>query len=117
MPLRPGGTIAVFDGDYATASVAFDRDDPLQCCIPAFLDRFVHAPWIMRSVSPLLRAAGFEGLKTMSHGYAAVDQPDYMLSVVRTRGRRASECRHHRNRFSGCIEGGGPGFDENWYTY
>ncbi len=31
----------------------------------------------------MLRAAGFEDLRTMSHGYAAVDQPEYMLSVVR----------------------------------
>jgi ubiquinone/menaquinone biosynthesis C-methylase UbiE len=33
--LRPGGTLAVFDGDYATITVALREPDPLQGCIEA----------------------------------------------------------------------------------
>lgn len=80
--LRPGGTLGVFDGDYATTTVALDRHDPLQCCVEAMIGGFVHAPWLARGLAPMLRAAGFRNVKTASHGYAAVDEPDYMLSVI-----------------------------------
>src|SRR5258708_3322192 len=33
--LRPGGWLAIFDGDYATTSVAIGNFDPLQCCADA----------------------------------------------------------------------------------
>lgn len=40
--LRPGGWLAVFDGDYATATVATGNFDPLESCMNAFRAGFVH---------------------------------------------------------------------------
>ena len=39
--LVPGGWFAVFDGDYATATVAKDEFDPLQPCIERGADVLV----------------------------------------------------------------------------
>jgi ubiquinone/menaquinone biosynthesis C-methylase UbiE len=40
--LCPGGWFAVFDGDYATATVARQEFDPLQACVAAFRTNFVN---------------------------------------------------------------------------
>jgi SAM-dependent methyltransferase len=80
--LRPGGTFAVFDGDYATLTLEQSPGDPLQACARAFLPAFVHDPWLMRRLPVLLDAAGFTGHDVHSHGYVQVTEPRYMLSVV-----------------------------------
>jgi SAM-dependent methyltransferase len=46
--LRPGGSLAIFDGDYASMSVAMGTFDPLQCCADAVVDGLVHDRWLMR---------------------------------------------------------------------
>jgi ubiquinone/menaquinone biosynthesis C-methylase UbiE len=57
--LRPGGRIAVFDGDYATTTMARNERDPLQSCAKAVLAMLVHDPWLMRRIAPLLEHHGF----------------------------------------------------------
>jgi ubiquinone/menaquinone biosynthesis C-methylase UbiE len=42
--LRPGGTLAVCDGDYATTTVALAEGDPLQDCIEAVKAGFLNDP-------------------------------------------------------------------------
>lgn len=59
--LRPGGMLAVFDCDYATATVALGDDDPLQACV---------------------NAMSFEQVRTRSHGYVDTDGSPHMLFVV-----------------------------------
>ena len=59
--LRPGGRLAVFDGDYATMTMARNERDPLQSCADAVLSMLVHDPWLMRSTttaSPTSTSAG-----------------------------------------------------------
>jgi ubiquinone/menaquinone biosynthesis C-methylase UbiE len=80
--LRPGGLLAVFDGDYATATVALGDDDPLQACVDAMMRTSVTERRVMRRLPTLLRAAGFEQVRTRSHGYLDTDGGPYMLSVV-----------------------------------
>lgn len=80
--LRPGGTLAVFDGDYNTMSVATSDTDPLQACADAFIQNFVHDPWIIRQLPAMAAAAGFAGTRLRSHGYAQITEPAYMLSVI-----------------------------------
>jgi len=46
--LRPAGRLIVFDGDYATATVATRPGDPLDACVDGFRDHFVHDPWLVR---------------------------------------------------------------------
>jgi SAM-dependent methyltransferase len=78
--LRPGGRLAAFDGDYATASLAIRADDPLDACADAFRASFVHDPWLARRLPALLRAAGLEPASVRSHGYVEASKPGFMLA-------------------------------------
>jgi len=80
--LRPGGTLAAFDGDYATLTVALGPGDALQACAEAVLDSLVHDPWLVRRLRPLTASAGFEPDRLWSHGYVESEEPRYMLAVI-----------------------------------
>jgi ubiquinone/menaquinone biosynthesis C-methylase UbiE len=80
--LVPGGTLLVFDGDYATATVAQHRDDPLQACVTAAVTRLVHDPWLVRRLRTLVAAAGFVAIDIESHGYVESDTATYMSTIV-----------------------------------
>ncbi|HUP33927.1 MAG TPA: methyltransferase domain-containing protein [Candidatus Limnocylindria bacterium] len=78
--LRPGGRLAVFEGDYATATVAREAGDPLNACAGAFREHFVHDPWLVRRLPALVRAAGVDLESVRSHGYVEASRPGFMLS-------------------------------------
>jgi len=80
--LRPGGLVAVFDGDYATTTFARDPRDPLQSCADAVLEMLVHDPWLVRRLVPLLRAAGFADAELRGHAYTSATGTDYFLALV-----------------------------------
>jgi ubiquinone/menaquinone biosynthesis C-methylase UbiE len=80
--LRPGGEFAVFDGDYATTTVAIGQDDPLQVCADAAMAALVHDPWLMRRISTLLANGGFEVSRLSGHSYLQTTEPAYMLTIV-----------------------------------
>jgi ubiquinone/menaquinone biosynthesis C-methylase UbiE len=77
--LKPGGWIAIFDGDYASATVALAEHDPLQACSRAVTEHNVMDRWIVRRLPEMAKAAGFEIQRFRSHGYAEVVDPAYML--------------------------------------
>jgi ubiquinone/menaquinone biosynthesis C-methylase UbiE len=80
--LRPGGALAVFDGDYVTLSVALGESDSLQDCIEAAKAAFINDPWLTRRLPALLRSTGFDLHGTRGYGYVQTAQPDYLLSLV-----------------------------------
>jgi ubiquinone/menaquinone biosynthesis C-methylase UbiE len=80
--LRPGGRLAVFDGDYSTTSVAAGEDDPLQECVDAAMAALVHDRWLVRRLPTLIKAAGFHVERFDSHGYLQSERPAYMLTLV-----------------------------------
>jgi ubiquinone/menaquinone biosynthesis C-methylase UbiE len=80
--LRPGGWLAIFDGDYSTTSFAIGNFDPLQCCADAAIDGLVHDRWLMRRLSAMLRTAGFEAPRSRSYGYTSLADPSYMFTLV-----------------------------------
>ena len=80
--LRPDGWLAVFDGDYATVTIATGSFDPLQSCIDAFLDGFVHDKWLVRRLPVLIEASGFEVKPMRSHGYVEAGKGSYTLTMV-----------------------------------
>jgi ubiquinone/menaquinone biosynthesis C-methylase UbiE len=77
--LRPGGCVAVFEGDYATATLATRPGDPLEACANAFRESFVHDPWLVRRLPALVRAAGLRVESVRSHGYIEHLAPGFML--------------------------------------
>jgi ubiquinone/menaquinone biosynthesis C-methylase UbiE len=80
--LRPGGWIAAFDGDYATATVATGAFDPLQACVEAFRESFVNDPWLVRRLPRLVRAGGFDPMPMRGHAYLETAEGGYMLSWI-----------------------------------
>ncbi|MER8765972.1 MULTISPECIES: methyltransferase domain-containing protein [unclassified Mesorhizobium] len=80
--LRPGGCLAIFDGDYATTTVAIGDHDPLQDCVDAAMAALVNDRWLTRRLPLLAKSAGFVVEKFDSYGYAQIAAPDYMLTLV-----------------------------------
>jgi ubiquinone/menaquinone biosynthesis C-methylase UbiE len=77
-----GGALAVFDGDYATTTVAVGDEDPLQACVDAALAALVHDRYLVRHLGTFVRAAGWEIVRLRSHGYVETEDPGYMLTLV-----------------------------------
>jgi SAM-dependent methyltransferase len=80
--LRRPGRLAVFDGDYATVTVALGDHDPLQACVERALANLVHDRWVARRLPGLVRDAGFEDVRTRSHGFVETVEGGYMLTLV-----------------------------------
>jgi arsenite methyltransferase len=80
--LRPGGWLAVFDGDYATTTVATGPADPLQACAQAWVESSVHDPWLVRRLPDLLDRAGFRPVSVRSHGYLETRDARYTPTIV-----------------------------------
>jgi SAM-dependent methyltransferase len=92
--LRPGGLLAAFDGDYATATVALDDHDPLQACVDAMMANSVTDRRVMRRLPTLLRRCGFQIARTRSHGFVDTGDGGYMLTVID----RGADMLHASNR-------------------
>jgi ubiquinone/menaquinone biosynthesis C-methylase UbiE len=80
--LKPGGKLAVFDGDYVTTTVAIGENDPLQPCVDAAIGGLVHDPWLMRRLESMLSNVGFRGSRLRGHSYVQTTEADYMLTLV-----------------------------------
>jgi ubiquinone/menaquinone biosynthesis C-methylase UbiE len=80
--MRADARLAVFDGDYATATVALGDHDPLQACVNAMMAGSVTDRHIMRRLSSVVVARGFELMSFRSYGFAEVGIDGYMLTVV-----------------------------------
>ena len=80
--LRSGGCLAVFDGDYATTTVALADHDPLQACVDAMMANSVTDRRIMRRLPNVVTACGFEVRSFRSFGFAETGNEGYMLTVV-----------------------------------
>jgi ubiquinone/menaquinone biosynthesis C-methylase UbiE len=80
--LRPNGWLAVFDGDYATATVAVTPADPLQACADAWVRSSVHDPWLVRRLPELLDGAGFALRRMRSYGYVETTPASYIPTII-----------------------------------
>ncbi len=80
--LKPGGFLAVFDGDYASTTLGTGDLDPLQMCAKSFRKFFIHDSWLARRLPALAEATGFTAISYRSHGYTESAKPDYMLTIV-----------------------------------
>jgi ubiquinone/menaquinone biosynthesis C-methylase UbiE len=87
--LKPGGQLVIFDGDFATLTVALFDDDPLQSVVKLVLRNLVHAPYIMRRLPALVSAAKFSVQSVEPHGYVQTRSPDYLLTLL-SRGTAAA---------------------------
>lgn len=80
--LRPGGILAVFDGNYTTTTLANGDFDPLQACADAAMAALVHDRWLIQRLPALVREAGFSISKQRSLGIVETVESGYMLTIA-----------------------------------
>lgn len=80
--LKPGGVLAICDGDYSTATAQIADFDPLDQVIRFMIDQNVTNLWIMRGISGILADTGFRLGARTGHGYVAEGEAAYFLSVI-----------------------------------
>jgi ubiquinone/menaquinone biosynthesis C-methylase UbiE len=80
--LRSGGWLGVCDGDFSTATLATGDLDPLEVCVHAFVDGFVQDRWMVRRMSGLAAAAGFQVSPLRSYGLVETTNPGLTLTWV-----------------------------------
>ncbi|MDQ3589413.1 MAG: methyltransferase domain-containing protein [Actinomycetota bacterium] len=80
--IRPGGLIAIFDGDYA--SMTFALDDPVQSkrYDEALISAVVTSPRVMRQMPRLIQQAGLEMIRVFPYIMAEVGTGDFWLSGI-----------------------------------
>ncbi len=80
--LKPGGILAVCDGDYDTATAQIADFDPLDQIIRFMINQNVTNLWIMRQITGMLTEFGFELGARRGHGYVAEGDAAYFLTVI-----------------------------------
>jgi SAM-dependent methyltransferase len=84
--VRPGGTVAIFDGDYASLTFGC-RDLELARAMEAGIQSIVMStPRVMRDLPRVLRQAGLRLTATQAHVYAEAGAGDFMLNLAETYG-------------------------------
>lgn len=80
--VRPGGVIAIFDGDYA--SLSFGCSDPAlaKAMEEAFVATIVNNPRVMRDLPRLLKREGLEIFACAAHVYAEMGMGSFWLNAA-----------------------------------
>jgi hypothetical protein len=97
--VRPGGSLAVFDGDCATTTVAIGDDDPLQMCVEAMVAHSVTDRWLARRLPALVRAYHFDVSSFRSHGFGETTDATSSIEASTSSARRAGSVTTRRRRF------------------
>ena len=82
--IRPGGAVAVFDGDYA--SLTFGSSDPRlgEAMERALQSMIMSSPRVMRELPRLLARAGLRLTATQAHVYAEAGSSSFMINLAET---------------------------------
>jgi SAM-dependent methyltransferase len=80
--LRPLGWLGLFEGDYATTTVAIGEHDPLQACAEAMMAGSVNDRWVVRRLPALARGCRLQVTAFRSHGFVDTAEPTYMLTII-----------------------------------
>lgn len=80
--VKPGGLIAIFDGDYA--SMTFALDEPLQSkrYDEALINAVVTSPRVMRQMPRLIQQSGLEMIRMFPYIMVEVGKGDFWLSAI-----------------------------------
>ncbi len=89
--LKPGGVLAICDGDYDTATCQIADFDPLDQLVRFMIHQNVTNLWIMRQIGAMLAGAGFELGQRRSHGYVAQGDAAYFQTVIERGADRMTE--------------------------
>ena len=80
--VKPGGTIGIFDGDYA--SLTFGSDDPIKgkANDEAIINAIVTNPRVMRHMPELLHDAGLDLIASFGHVVADIGKADFWAPAI-----------------------------------
>jgi len=82
--VRPGGSVAVFDGDYASLTFGCSDLQLGQAVEPALQSIIMSSPRVMRVLPRLLPMAGLRLIATQAHVYSEVGSSTFMLNLAET---------------------------------
>jgi ubiquinone/menaquinone biosynthesis C-methylase UbiE len=82
--VRPGGTVTVFDGDYASLTFGCSDARLGQAMEPALQSIIMSSPRVMRELPRLLPRAGIRLIATQAHVYAEAGSSTFMLNLAET---------------------------------
>jgi ubiquinone/menaquinone biosynthesis C-methylase UbiE len=82
--VRPGGTVAIFDGDYASLTFACSNARLGQAMESALQSTIMSTPRVMRELPRLLRRTGLRLVATQAHVYAEAGSSTFMLNLAET---------------------------------
>lgn len=85
---KPGGRIAIFDGDYASWTFAYPEPSIARKMEQALLDATFAHPDTMRFMPVLLKDAGADIIEVLAMPYAEVGKANYWKSLAETYGAR-----------------------------
>jgi SAM-dependent methyltransferase len=80
--VRPGGRIAVFDGDYASWTFACADHALGKAMEEGIIAAVVNQPRVMRDMPRLLRQAGLERADTLAYVYADIGQGTFFPGAM-----------------------------------
>ena len=80
--LRPGGTFAAFDGDYASWTFGYGDHTIAKAMEDAMIAAIVSKPRVMRDMPNLLRDVGLRLVDVDAHVYADVGRSTFFLSAA-----------------------------------
>jgi ubiquinone/menaquinone biosynthesis C-methylase UbiE len=80
--VKRGGTVGIFDGDYA--SITFDHPNPAKgkSYDEALISAIVSSPRVMRQMPRLLSQSGLELVASFQHVLAEIGSADFWLSAL-----------------------------------
>lgn len=82
--VRPGGAVAVFDGDYASLTFACVEPRLGEAMERALQSIIMSAPRVMRELPRLLPQAGLHLTATQAHVYAEAGSSFFMINLAET---------------------------------
>jgi ubiquinone/menaquinone biosynthesis C-methylase UbiE len=84
--VRPGGTVAVFDGDYASLTFAYSDHALAKTIEEKLIQLIVANPRIMRDLPRLLRVAGLELVEAEGTLYANIGSSRFWVGAAESYG-------------------------------
>jgi ubiquinone/menaquinone biosynthesis C-methylase UbiE len=82
--IRPGGSVAIFDGDYASLTFGCDDAQLGEAMERAVQSMIMSSPRVMRELPRLLPKAGLQLIATQAHVYAEAGSSSFLLNLAET---------------------------------
>jgi ubiquinone/menaquinone biosynthesis C-methylase UbiE len=79
--VAPGGTVAIFDGDYASLTFAHPDPDLAARVEETLLEVLINNPRVMRDLPRLLREARLELVEATVHAYAEIGNGSFFANI------------------------------------